>query len=47
MLSIADMSSNIVINNEDVWENSANKFFDGLAASKPMLINSGGWQATN
>lgn len=24
--------------------NSANKFFDGLAASKPMLINYGGWQ---
>ena len=46
LLSIADMSSNIVINNEDVWENSANKFFDGLAASKPMLINSGGWQAS-
>ena len=24
--------------------NSANKFFDGLAASKPVLINYGGWQ---
>jgi glycosyltransferase involved in cell wall biosynthesis len=45
LLSIADMSSNIVINNNDVWENSANKFFDGLAAGTPMLINSGGWQA--
>jgi hypothetical protein len=25
--------------------NSANKFFDGLAAEKPMLINYGGWHA--
>ena len=25
--------------------NSANKFFDGLAAGKPMMINYGGWQS--
>ena len=25
--------------------NSANKFFDGLAAGKPIMINYGGWQA--
>jgi glycosyltransferase involved in cell wall biosynthesis len=24
--------------------NSANKFFDGLAAGKPIMINYGGWQ---
>ena len=45
LLSFADMSCNIVIDNEDIWNNSANKFFDGLASAKPMLINSGGWQA--
>jgi glycosyltransferase involved in cell wall biosynthesis len=45
LLSIADMSSNIVIDNKEVWNNSANKFFDGLASGTPMLINSGGWQA--
>ena len=25
--------------------NSANKFFDALAAGKPIMINYGGWQA--
>ena len=25
--------------------NSANKFFDALAAGKPIIINYGGWQA--
>ena len=28
-----------------MWANSANKFFDGLAAAKPIVINYGGWQA--
>ncbi len=45
LLSMASMSCNIVINNKEVWNNSANKFFDGLASGTPMLINSGGWQA--
>jgi glycosyltransferase involved in cell wall biosynthesis len=26
------------------WANSANKFFDGMAASKPVIINYLGWQ---
>ena len=25
--------------------NSANKFFDGLASGKPIMINYGGWQS--
>ena len=29
---------------EELWSNSANKFFDTLAAGKPILINYGGWQ---
>ena len=28
----------------ELWANSANNFFDTLAASKPILINYGGWQ---
>jgi len=27
-----------------LWANSANKFFDTLAAGKPILINYKGWQ---
>jgi len=29
----------------EMEKNSANKFFDGLAAGKPIVINYGGWQA--
>ena len=29
----------------EMQSNSANKFFDGLAAGKPIAINYGGWQA--
>ena len=28
-----------------MWPNSANKFFDSLAAGKPIAINYDGWQA--
>lgn len=41
----ADLSLSLVINNESLWVNSANKFFDSLAASTPIAINYGGWQA--
>ncbi len=34
-----------VIDIPELWSNSANKFFDTLAASKPILINYEGWQA--
>lgn len=30
---------------KEMEANSANKFFDGLAAGKPLAINYGGWQA--
>lgn len=43
--SAADCTSSFVINNKVLWDNSANKFFDSLAASKPIVINHGGWQA--
>lgn len=39
-----DMGSSFVIPIQELWANSANKFFDTLAAGKPVLINHGGWQ---
>ena len=39
-----DMGSSFVIPIKELWANSANKFFDTLAAGKPILINHGGWQ---
>lgn len=39
-----DMGSSFVIPVRELWANSANKFFDTLAAGKPILINHEGWQ---
>ena len=39
-----DMGSSFVIPVKELWANSANKFFDTLAAGKPVLINYNGWQ---
>lgn len=41
----ATMGSSFVIDIPVLWDNSANKFFDTLAAGRPMLINHEGWQA--
>lgn len=38
------MASSFAIDLPAIQANSANKFFDALAASKPILINYGGWQ---
>jgi glycosyltransferase involved in cell wall biosynthesis len=43
--STCTVGSSFVIDNEVLWDNSANKFFDTLAAGKPILINYRGWQA--
>jgi len=40
------MGSSFVIPIKELWVNSAQKFFDTLAAGKPILINYGGWQKT-
>lgn len=40
----SDMGSSFVIAVKELWANSANKFFDTLAAGKPILINYNGWQ---
>ena len=34
----------LFVNIPEMWKNSANKFFDTLAAGKPILINYQGWQ---
>lgn len=43
LLSAATMCSNLVIDLPEARANSANKFFDSLAAGKPVLLNHGGW----
>lgn len=45
LYSIATVGSSFVIDNPILWDNSANKFFDTLAAGKPIVINYLGWQA--
>jgi glycosyltransferase involved in cell wall biosynthesis len=45
VLSAATMASSLVIDEPCMVDNSANKFFDALAAGRPMAINHGGWQA--
>jgi len=39
------LGASFVIDIPELWRNSANKFFDTLAAGKPVLINHEGWQA--
>jgi len=41
----ATVATSLFINLEEMWANSANKFFDALAASRPIMINYKGWQA--
>jgi glycosyltransferase involved in cell wall biosynthesis len=45
VLSAADIATSLFIPLEEMEANSANKFFDALAAGCPILINYGGWQA--
>ena len=45
LLSAATISTSLVINLPELWNNSANKFFDSLAAGRPIMINHEGWQA--
>jgi glycosyltransferase involved in cell wall biosynthesis len=41
----ADLVLSIFANEPLMSSNSANKFFDGLAAGRPVVVNYGGWQA--
>lgn len=45
LLAAATVATSVFIPLQAMWHNSANKFFDGLAAGKPVAINYGGWQA--
>ncbi|NJL93383.1 MAG: glycosyltransferase family 4 protein [Anaerolineae bacterium] len=45
ILAAASLATSTVIPREPLWNNSANKFFDALAAGKPIAINHGGWLA--
>ncbi|WP_376691951.1 glycosyltransferase family 4 protein [Wenzhouxiangella sp. EGI_FJ10409] len=43
--SAASIATSLFVDLPEMENNSANKFFDGLAAGKPVAINYGGWQA--
>lgn len=43
--SAATVCLSLVRDEPALWHNSANKFFDALAAGRPMAVNYGGWQA--
>jgi len=45
VLRAADLATSLFLPIEAGWHNSANKFFDALAAGRPPAINYGGWQA--
>jgi hypothetical protein len=44
VLSASTAVGSTVIDNPVAWINSANKFFNALAAGRPVIINYGGWQ---
>jgi glycosyltransferase involved in cell wall biosynthesis len=44
-LSAATICISTFIDLPEMWNNSANKFFDGLAAGRPVALNYSGWQA--
>lgn len=43
-LQAADVCTSLFVPLKEMWANSANKFFDALAAGRPVAINYGGWQ---
>lgn len=45
VLAGSDIALSLCIDLEATWANSANKFFDALAAGTPIAVNYGGWQA--
>ena len=44
-IGAADITVSLIIDEPALWHNSANKFFDSLAAGVPIAINHLGWQA--
>jgi glycosyltransferase involved in cell wall biosynthesis len=45
VLAAADVATSVFAPLPGMADNSANKFFDALAAGRPVLLNYGGWQA--
>jgi glycosyltransferase involved in cell wall biosynthesis len=45
VISAATMATSLFVDLPQMWANSANKFFDALAAGRPVAINYQGWQA--
>ena len=45
VLSAAAMAASVFLDIPRMWNNSANKVFDALAAGRPTLINHEGWHA--
>ena len=45
LLASVDMACSVFLDIPELTHNSANKFFDALAAAKPVAINYGGWQS--
>lgn len=45
VLSASTVAVSLFIDLPEMWHNSANKFFDALAAGRPVMINYQGWQA--
>jgi len=45
ILAAADVATSVVIDVPALWDNSANKFFDGLASGTAFAVNHEGWQA--
>jgi glycosyltransferase involved in cell wall biosynthesis len=45
LLAASSVACSLFVDLPEMWNNSANKFFDALAASRPILINYRGWQA--
>lgn len=45
VMSAATICTSLFIDKPSLLNNSANKFFDSLAAGRPIAINYGGWQA--
>jgi glycosyltransferase involved in cell wall biosynthesis len=45
VVASADIATSLFIPLPSLEHNSANKFFDALAAARPVAINYGGWQA--
>ncbi len=45
LLEECSLALSVFVDLPELWDNSANKFFDALAAGRPIAINYRGWQA--